>query len=71
MSRIQHFKISGMRCEGCVAGVKSALEGVSGVTRVQVNLAEQSARVESDDSVSSGVLVAAVKQAGFEAQPAD
>ena len=32
------LKIEGMMCEGCVANVKNRLEGLEGVTSVDVNL---------------------------------
>lgn len=40
-----HLLISGMTCASCVSSVEKALASVSGVERVQVNLAEQSAVV--------------------------
>ncbi|MFC2377257.1 MAG: cation transporter, partial [Lancefieldella sp.] len=44
-----------------------ALEAVEGVSRVEVSLEDASAIVEFDGAVSDEVLIAAVKNAGYEA----
>ena len=58
--------VRGMHCQKCVAKVTEALEGVEGVTGVQVSLEENAATVEGH-GFNADVLVAAVKEAGFEA----
>lgn len=63
-----NLKISGMSCGHCSSAVKKALEGVAGVTTVEVDLAGGSAAVEGRASVEA--LVAAVQDAGYEASAA-
>ncbi|MDA0146935.1 heavy metal translocating P-type ATPase [Vibrio sp. LaRot3] len=60
--------ISGMTCASCVASVEKSLLGVSGVNKVQVNLAEQSAIVWSESSIQQNELSTAVANAGYQAQ---
>ena len=51
------FKIKGMTCQHCVA-----IEGVSS----QVNLKKEEAHVVYDRDVDDQVIIAAVKQAGYD-----
>jgi len=64
MSEIR-LSIGGMMCAGCVTSVEDALNGVEGVTDVQVNLGERTAIINSDTDFE--VIRAAVKKAGYEA----
>jgi copper ion binding protein len=61
------LKIDGMSCEHCVAHVKEALEGISGVKSAKVSLKDNSAQVDHGDGVSLDALKAAVTEAGYEA----
>lgn len=64
--------ISGMTCASCVASVEHALASVEGVTKAQVNLAEQSALVFSDRAdLNSDLLLRAVAKLGYQAQLID
>lgn len=65
------LSVTGMKCEGCVESVTSALEGVDGVRRANVSLEEGRAEVETDATATLDSLVSAVESAGFEARPAD
>ena len=59
--------IKGMHCASCVGRVEEALRGVSGVNEVAVNLASESATVQSAvGGVDNAALVAAVRGAGYE-----
>lgn len=60
------LKIEGMMCEGCVANVKNRLEGLKGVTSVDVNLKKGTA-VVNHDGVSDETLITTVVDAGFRA----
>ena len=40
------LKIGGMKCDGCATAVRSALEGVEGVSAVDVSLPDGSASVQ-------------------------
>jgi Cu+-exporting ATPase len=62
--------IEGMTCASCVARVEKALEAVPGVLSASVNLASETAQVESiDGAVTVGDLLEAVQAAGYRARP--
>ena len=60
------LKIEGMMCQHCVAHVTKALQGVAGVTNVEVNLKKKTAIVESEEVLSNEVLTAVITEAGYE-----
>lgn len=60
--------IDGMTCASCVARVERALAAVPGVATAVVNLATERATVTG--SADTGLLVAAVEDAGYDARPA-
>lgn len=59
--------IGGMTCASCVARVERVLGRVPGVTSVAVNLATETAHVETGPGVGLPVMVAAVEGAGYQA----
>lgn len=62
------LSITGMTCQNCVKHVTQALQGVSGVARVAVDLASGTAEVEGTPDVQA--LVSAVEEEGYEAKAA-
>ncbi|MEI6246092.1 MAG: heavy-metal-associated domain-containing protein [Acidobacteriota bacterium] len=58
------LSIEGMSCGHCVAHVTTALQGVQGVTSVQVDLANKNAEVEGD-ALDDALLKAAVDDVGY------
>lgn len=56
--------IKGMSCQHCVASTKKALEGISGVTNVQVDLEKGEASYDGD--VDTKVIKEAITKIGFE-----
>ena len=60
------LKIEGMMCQHCVAHVMKALQGVEGVTAVDVNLKKKTATVELGAEVADETLTAAIIEAGYE-----
>jgi len=60
------LSIEGMSCKHCVMHVKTALEGVPGVTSAEVDLAAKSATV-SGDALDDAALRAAVDEAAYAA----
>ena len=62
------FKVDGMMCQHCVAHVKTALEGVEGVAKADVDLKKKSAVVTLDKDVPAETLIAAVVEAGYTAK---
>ncbi|WBS01586.1 heavy metal translocating P-type ATPase [Pseudoduganella sp. SL102] len=62
-------RIGGMSCAACVGRVEKALAAVPGVRSASVNLATETARVETDAPLPFDTLCAAVEHAGYEAGP--
>ncbi|QBQ39349.1 cadmium-translocating P-type ATPase [Pseudoduganella plicata] len=56
-----------MSCASCSGRVEKALAALPGVTSASVNLATETARVETAGPVDVALLVAAVERAGYEA----
>ncbi|WP_395401237.1 heavy metal translocating P-type ATPase [Pseudoduganella sp. UC29_106] len=65
----QTVRIGGMSCASCVARVEKALSAVPGVGRATVNLATETARVESEGPLEFDRLQLAIEKAGYEAAP--
>ncbi len=61
------LRIEGMTCGSCVARVESALRAVPGVKSARVNLATESASVETGDGADADRLIRAVQSAGYDA----
>ena len=62
------LEITGMSCGHCVSHVKSALEGVEGVSQAEVSLENHEAEVTLSDQVVDADLIAAVEVAGYQAE---
>jgi Cu+-exporting ATPase len=58
--------VSGMTCAACVGRVERALKRVEGVEGATVNLATEKATVTLHDGLSPEVVLAAVRDAGYE-----
>ncbi|RZL03412.1 MAG: copper-translocating P-type ATPase [Rubrivivax sp.] len=64
--------IEGMNCASCVARVEKALNKVPGVISAQVNLATETATVQTASAdLGLDTLVAAVERAGYVARPVE
>ncbi len=65
-----HLLINGMTCASCVASVEKALLAVDGVTKAQINLAEQSALVVATrrNEELNAQLITSVTLAGYQAE---
>ncbi|UCD25582.1 MAG: heavy-metal-associated domain-containing protein [Gemmatimonadota bacterium] len=65
------LNVSGMTCNHCKGKVEQALNGISGVYGVFVELSDGTAEVDYDDSkVTTESLAMAVTEAGYEARVA-
>ncbi len=60
----QKLKINGMSCGSCEQTVEKALQGVNGVTSVQVSMSPPEAVIETADSVTVKQLNSALSKAG-------
>jgi len=66
MSDTTCLKITGMSCKHCEANAAKALNAVAGVAHVDINLEQGEATITG--SADSNSLIAAVKEAGYEAE---
>ncbi len=66
MSVEKTLKISGMTCGHCVASVTKELSKLPGATDVTVDLANATAHLKADESVTEADLAAAVDEAGYQ-----
>jgi copper chaperone len=63
------IKVGGMSCQGCVRNVTGVLAAMPGVVTAEVSLEAAEARVVFDPQVvARGALVAAIEDAGFDAE---
>ena len=70
--RTTTLAISGMSCGSCVRHVASALDGLTGVVHVNVDLRTNEASVEHLPAfVDAAALIAAVRDAGYAARVVD
>ncbi|SEN09206.1 heavy-metal-associated domain-containing protein [Nitrosomonas marina] len=61
------IKIQGMTCQGCVSSVKTVLEKLPDISRVEVSLDPGEAIIEHNPStVSVAQLKTAIEDAGFD-----
>ncbi len=62
-----NFKVEGMTCGGCVAGVTRVLKAVAGVDEVAVTLTPGAAQISFDPArTSPPALRAAIEGAGYD-----
>lgn len=67
----REFNIQGMSCEGCAESITACLKKIPGVESAKVSLADKKAVVVADPAqVPAEKIVAAVKEAGYEATAA-
>jgi len=60
--------IEGMTCAACVGRVEKALTATEGVSKAQVNLANETAQVQINAPASTATVVSALAQAGYPAR---
>jgi len=66
MNMQQHFPIQGMTCGNCVRHVEEALNKLSGISKLEVNLEKNEALVEYDSTlITSEAMATALKDAGY------
>lgn len=62
---MENIKIKGMSCQHCVGSVKKALEAVSGLSQVSVNL-DKGEATYTNNNVPREQIRAAISKIGFE-----
>ncbi|MDX9807237.1 MAG: cation transporter [Acholeplasma sp.] len=63
----KRIQIEGMSCMHCVKHVTNALNEVTGVSQVVVNLKQNDAVIEVAENVQNDVLSSAIAEAGYTA----
>jgi copper chaperone len=63
------YRVDGMTCDHCRAAVSTEVARVAGVTGVEVDLASKLVRI-SGDRVDDAAVVAAIDEAGYDAERA-
>jgi len=66
MRSTDNYTVQGMTCSHCVAAVRSELEQIDGVIRVDVDLASGAVAITSEIAVPAKSVRAAVEEAGYE-----
>ncbi|WP_114558743.1 heavy-metal-associated domain-containing protein [Desertihabitans aurantiacus] len=64
----QTYLVSGMSCGHCETAVRTELGAVPGVQQVEVSAATGRLTVTTDGSVDDAAVIAAVDEAGYQAQ---
>jgi copper chaperone CopZ len=64
-----HFKVSGMKCQGCVANASEAVGAIAGLVGADFDLDTGSARVRGD--VDAQEVIDALQRVGYVATLAD
>lgn len=71
-TQVVHFRVDGMRCDNCAAGIRKRLETLEGVVDARVSYALEDARVRYDPArLEPASIVSAIEDAGFDARPDD
>jgi len=60
------LNVEGMACPSCIAHMKQAL-AIEGVAHVDVRIDQDAVAIDHEPRVSTGRLIAALRQAGYEA----
>lgn len=60
------FRVEGMHCENCAAKVTRAINAIDGAS-AEVKLHRKTAHVECDRRIDPEVIIAAIKEKGYEA----
>jgi copper chaperone CopZ len=67
MAQTTYLHIEGMTCMMCVKHVENALKALPGVEGAKVSLSEKRAAVLHSDDATVDAMIAAVREAGYEA----
>ncbi len=69
-TEVAHFRVDGMRCDNCAAGIRKRLDELDGVVDARVSYALEDARVRFDPArVDPATIESAIEAAGYAARP--
>ena len=66
MASTTEYTVTGMTCQHCVNAVTKEVDGIDGVTGVDVDLDSGRVSVRSEPPVDAATVRAAVNEAGYE-----
>lgn len=64
----KRLTVEGMTCGKCVTDVKTALQGINGISNVDVHLKSQIVVVDGRDSVEDRQIKCAIEDAGYKVE---
>lgn len=64
--KTEKFLVPGVSCQHCVNAVQSEVGQIAGVQTVSVDLGTKVVTVEHGEAVAVELIVAAIKEAGYE-----
>ncbi|MEI7642925.1 MAG: cation transporter [Chloroflexales bacterium] len=62
---IEKFLVPAVSCQHCVNAVNKEVRALSGVQKVEVDLATKIVTVEYGDQVAPAAIIAAIQEAGY------
>lgn len=62
------FKVPMMSCDHCKQSIKGELSKLSGVNAVIIDLDAKTVDIDHDPSVTKGMLITAIDNAGFDVE---
>ena len=62
---IHTYKITGMKCDGCIENVKKALNSIDGITELQIKLDAPQAILNMENEISISTLQQALSNTKF------
>jgi copper ion binding protein len=62
----EQFRVPGVSCQHCVNAVTQEVSALSGVQEVKVDLGSKLVTVAHGEQVSTGQIIAAIQEAGYE-----
>lgn len=68
MTETREYRVTGMTCGHCESAVRTEVSGLQGVDAVAVDAKTGLLRFEAADSVTDAAVLAAVDEAGYQAE---
>lgn len=65
---VLNFRVTGMHCDGCAAGLKAKLVRVEGVTSADASFEQSSASVKTDDPTIAVKVLETIKEMQFQGE---
>ena len=63
--------IDGMQCNHCKMTVEKVLGNIDGIIKVEVNLENKNANIETEKEISNETIIKVIEEAGFTVKEID